>query len=266
MSNTIQSVNSIYVGYNPDEIERSIQYNTTTTQGNCDINKKLNAELNITDNIPFFSKDDIITVEQNFETPQGNLVLDNNGILTGYNSNGSVFWSNTNNLRPGYKYDGTNKRITNASGVPVSNPFCKIDNSTGFNCYDISGGNPTPYFSWAAGGVNALIINGNNNGFPEFTGNLTLMSNEKVVATTINGDTPIKPAINLSNAFNEAHTCDKAIAEATLISQSKEHESSNQLYQDALAIYNIQCVNRINLIIGIIGTLWYAYYLAKTNV
>ena len=265
MSNTIQSVNSIYVGYNPDQIEGSKKYNTTT-QGTCDINKRLNAELNITDNIPFFSKDDIITVQQNFETPQGNLVLDNNGILTGYNSNGSVFWTNTGTLSNGYIYDNQNKRITNASVVPVSNPFCKIDNSAGFTCYDISGGNPTPYFSWGGGGVNALIINGNDNGFPEFTGNLTLMNSEKIVETTIIENTyNIQNGTNLYDKFNVAHTCDKAIAENTLITQSKEHESSSQLYQDALAIYNIQCVNRINLIIGIAGTFWYAYYLAKTN-
>ena len=53
MSNTIQSVDTIYVGYSPTQLS-DLSKNTTVTTANCDADKILNSELNYQDGVLFF--------------------------------------------------------------------------------------------------------------------------------------------------------------------------------------------------------------------
>jgi len=279
MSNTIQSVDTIYVGYSPTQLS-DLSQNTSYTKQSCDADKILNAELNYKDGVPFFSMDHALTPSQNFSVSYGgetlSLDLSNNGKLSLKNGS-NMFWSACDILSTSNeigKFNLLNSYDCSAGGMNLSgnvvvNPYCNLDQTTGnFTCYDQSiVGNSIPYIQWnmnpkASCDKTYMVMNGFSN--TDYTGNITMMTNSGNILASTNSVLNGWATSNISGNFDNAHKCEKKIAETDLIKQSHDNEVASQLYQDALAIYNIQCVNRINLLIGIIGTIWYTYYLSKS--
>ena len=303
MSRFRENSETVYVGYNPTELNQYLgrAYSEANCKGNISIYNGINNEFN-PKNVPVFKQGDKITPTQPFFGKDGlSLQLDIGGNLflrhiTDNRVDGNLWMagcptaagagSNNNHFTLQGVYGCSGERIVdrtfNGTGNILLNPYCQIDLSGNLVCYGctIASGKPTPYMSFVNTKTNgryehsSMIINGNadltfgspNRGSRNMMGNLTILSKENKIINTSIGNAEyndLKDGSLKTDYFDKAEQCNNAESVAPLVNQYNDHLAATQVLGDAVFGYNIQYVHMMNLTVGIFITMGYVYYLYK---
>jgi len=290
MSRFQEKSETIYVGYDPGDLNNYLAAVNTDTDLNCSANGAKYNSINNGFNpaiVPTFKQGDKITPSAPFFGPNGlSLNLDIYGNLslqqtsknlvignlwsTGCNSSDALSDSKFTLQEP-YRCSNGNI-IDSTTNKNILNPYCKLDTSGNLVCYGctIASGKSIPYMTFGnkSSDINSkLIINGNltlNGGSDNnIIGNLTILdSNNKIINTSI------KPAdkvllTDLPTNFMKTEQCKNAYSAQELIAQYDDHIAATQMMGDSEVAYDVQYTNLINLTLGICITLGYIYYLYK---
>jgi len=290
MSRFQEKAETIYVGYNPNELNNYI-----ADTSNCSVYNAFNKEFN-PDIVPVFKKGDKITPSSPFYGPNGlSLQLDIGGNLFLHDSkrNGNI-WNigcknkeiNTNiiKLNEGKWNCDTTNNIIDSNGNHIVNSYCQFDTDGSFNCYGctIASGMPIPYMSLQnTNNQNPkLIINGSYNGIIDtdknkilkkidvsniLYGNISIIDNETIFFTnTLNSYSNDSFTKEDSKYYiDNAEKCANKDAVQGLIKQHDNHIAANDMLDDHIIAYDIQYLNAINLTVGIFITIGYIYFLYK---
>jgi hypothetical protein len=302
MSRFRETSDTIYVGYNINDLKIYADFASKCKNipKVSEIYKEFNPSI-----VPYLNINDEITPSQPFFgagklslrlTDQGNLYLQNSDKSTLWTAstqtvNGAVQFSGFT-LDASYTDISGNIYYTGASGQPAVNtvpinmvydPYCELDSSANFVCYDNSFSTPTPYLSFKNGNNKhydqlKLMINGDYtlpNGIgalqpsgKTMLGNITILdTSNNIVKTSMNDNDYNDLSQNLQSIFDTNAVCLNGPYAGpyanTLISEHNTHLASEQLLTDSKVAYNLQYINTINLGVGILLTFGYVYYLYK---
>jgi hypothetical protein len=281
MSRFEEKAETIYVGYDPNELNNYI-----ADTSNCSVYNAFNKEFN-PDIVPVFKKGDKITPSSPFYGPNGlSLQLDIGGNLFLHDSSSNVnIWNigcknDIMKLNEKWKCDGNT--IVDAHGKHIVNSYCQFDTDGSFNCYGctIASGMPIPYMSLQnTNNQNPkLIINGSYNGIIDTNkilkkidlgnilyGNISIIDDEKIFFTntlkSYSNDSFTKE--DSKYYIDNAEKCANKDAVQGLIKQHDNHIAANDMLDDHIIAYDIQYLNAINLTVGIFITIGYIYFLYK---